>query len=303
MTDRIALERRADGAAIGGVRIVVGLMWLANLHWKVPPHFGEDNGGGLYKYAAATLRHSPFAPYRWITEHIIVENFVLFGWVTIVTEIALAALLMIGYRTRIVALVGAAMSTLIFFSVIYYDRADEWSWSYFLMIGVHLLLAAVSAGKHVGVDGVLAESPARSAAALRVLGWVAGLVGVIGLIVARSVDFAGRQVALLGSDAGFIDEDNVTRRWELKLLWFNPMWALLTIAGAVLLGVGVRRIAVAWVGIALFGTMAVVVFASETFMYDRDDGSLQRIGTASNTAFWAALALAGALFARRIPKS
>jgi len=32
-----------------------------------------------------------------------------------------------------------------------------------------------------------------------------------------------------------------------------------------------------------------------------DDESLQRIGTASNTAFWAALALAGAHFVRRIP--
>ena len=302
MTDRVALERRAQGATIGGVRIAVGLMWLANLHWKVPPHFGEDNGSGLYKYAAATLRHSTFAPYRWITEHIIVENFVLFGWVTVITETALAALLLIGYRTRVVALAGAAMSTLIFFSVIYYDRADEWSWSYFLMIGVHLLLAAVSAGNHVGVDGVLAEPPERSVAALRVLGWVAGLVGVVGLVVARSVDFAGRQVALLGSDAGFLDEDRVTRRWELKFLWFNPMWALLTIAGAVLLVVGVRRIAVAWAGIVLFATMAIVIFASETFMYDRDDGSVQRIGTASNTAFWAALAFAGALFARRIPK-
>ncbi len=143
----------------------------------------------------------------------------------------------------------------------------------------------------------------RSGAALRVLGWVAGLVGVVGLVVARSVDFAGRQVALLGIDAGFTDDDRVTRRWELKFLWFNPMWALLTIAGAVLLVVGVRRIAVAWVGIALFGTTEVIVFASETFVYAPDDESLQRIGTASNTAFWAALALAGAHFVRRIPDS
>ncbi|MEJ7722600.1 MAG: hypothetical protein WKF58_20225 [Ilumatobacteraceae bacterium] len=78
---------------------------------------------------------------------------------------------------------------------------------------------------------------------------------------------------------------------------------MLTIAGAVLLVVGVRRIAVAWVGIALFGTMAVIVFASETFVYARDNESLQRIGTASNTALWAALALAGAHFVRRIPDS
>lgn len=40
-----------------------------------------------------------------------------------------------------------------------------------------------------------------------------------------------------------------------------------------------------------------------TSCYARDDESLQRIGTASNTAFWAALALAGAHFVRRIPDS
>lgn len=299
MTRRLALERRAETATVGGVRILVGLLWLANLHWKVPPHFGQDNGGGLYKYVAGTLRHSTFAPYQWLTEHIVAENFTVFAWITLSTETVLATLLLIGYRTRVVALVGAAMSTSIFLSVLYYDRADEWSWGYLLMIGVHLLLAAVSAGNAAGVDGVLTSPPETSGRALRVLGIVAGAVGLLGLVVARSVDFAGRQVALLGSDAGFVSDGTVTRRWELKFLWFNPLWALLTIAGAVLLVVGAHRIAVAWAGVALFATMAIVVFASETFLYVRDDDRLQRIGTASNAAFWAALALAGALCARR----
>ena len=56
------------------------------------------------------------------------------------------------------------------------------------------------------------------------------VIGLLGLFVARSVDFASRQAALLGSDAGFIDGDRLVRRWELKFLWFNPLWALLTIA-------------------------------------------------------------------------
>lgn len=300
MNDRADLERRAEGGVIGGVRILVGLMWLANLHWKVPPDFGADNGSGLYKYADSVSRHSTFALYGWINDHIILQHFTFFGWVTVITETCLAALLLIGYRTRIVALVGAAMATLIFFSVIYYDRADEWSWSYFLMIGIHLLLAAVSAGDHVGLDGVLAEPPDRSRGALRVVGGVATIVGVLGLFVARSVDFAGRQVALLGSDGGFVDEGKITRRWELKFLWFNPLWALLTIAGGVLLIVGYRQLAAAWAGVAMFGAMAVVVFASETFAYVRDDGGTPRIGTASNAAFWAAMALAGGLLAGRV---
>jgi hypothetical protein len=54
------LDRQASGFVIGGVRILAGLLWLANIHWKVPGDFGEDNGGGLYKYSASTLRHATF---------------------------------------------------------------------------------------------------------------------------------------------------------------------------------------------------------------------------------------------------
>jgi uncharacterized membrane protein YphA (DoxX/SURF4 family) len=297
------LDERTSGWVIGGARILAGLLWLSNLHWKVPPAFGEDNGGGIFKYSESVTRNSPFAPFTWVTEELILPNFRLFGWVTLVVEVLLAVLLLVGYRTRIVALVGAAWSVPILLSVIYFDGADEWSWSYLMMIGLHLLLFATDAGRHLGLDGVLARSGDAARRALTIVGSVAIVVGVLGLFVARSVSFAGSEAALLGSDAGFANPDGgITRRWELKFVFFNPLWALLTGLFGVLLVAGARsaRLAkLALAGGASFGMIAVVVFITQTFDYLRDDGGVQVVSTASNAALWGAFALAGVLLARR----
>ncbi len=306
MNDKISqlaarLDERAQPIVIGSTRVLVALMWLANVHWKVPPNFGEDTGGGLYKYSLSVTRNSPFAPFTWVTEEIILPNFQLFGWFTLIVEIALPLLLLIGYKTKLVSLAGVGLAIPIMLSVIYYDRADEWSWAYLLMIGAHLLLYASDAGKFMGLDGVLAKGRTAQERSLVVMGAVGTVVGVLGLFVARSVDFAGDQVKLLGSDAGFTDGDNLVRRWELKFLWFNPLWAILTIVFGILLIVGATRIAAAYAGAVGFGLIAIVIFFMQTFDYVRaPDGSVQTIGTGSNVAFWGALALGGALVGRRL---
>ncbi len=295
------IDQRTRGAVLGAGRIVVGLMWLANLHWKVPPDFGQDSGGGLFKYSASVSRHSPFPPFTWITEQIILPNFVFFGWVTLIAETVVAALLLIGYRTRLVALAGAGLAVPILLSVLYYDRADEWSWSYLLMIAAHLLIYASDAGRSLGVDGALGGNERRIRSALRAVGIVTTAVGVLGLFVARSVDFAGSRVALLGSDAGFVDDaGQLVRRWELKFLWFNPLWALVTIAAGVAVVVGGRlplapRIA-GW-GLVAAGAVA---FALRRFDYVRGDESVQIISTAANTAVWCGLGLAVLLLDRSL---
>lgn len=298
----VEIDRRAPGWVIGGARILVGLLWLANLHWKVPPAFGEDSNSGLFKYSDSVTRNSPFAPFTWVTEELILPNFRFFGWVTLVVELLLAMLLLVGYRTRIVALIGAAWSVPILLSVIYYDRADEWSWSYFMMIGLNLVLYATDAGRHLGLDGLLERSADAARRGLAIVGSIAIVVGVVGLYVARSVEFAGSEAAVLGSDAGFVNDDGgITRRWELKFVFFNPLWALLTIAFGAAFVVGART-RTAWVslgGAAGFGVIAIVVFFVKTFDYVRDDGQLPAVSTASNVAVWGAFALAGVLLARR----
>ena len=287
-----ALDNRIRGGVLGAARIVVGLMWLANLHWKVPPGFGESSGGGLYKYSESVTRHSTFAPFTWVTEEIILPNFTAFGWFTVVAETLIAVLLLVGYRTKLAALAGAAISVPIFLSVVYYDRADEWSWAYFLMIAAHLLVYASDAGAHLGLDGVLRRGGAAPARAIRSIGIVATVVGLLGLYVARSVDFVGERVALLGSDAGFVNDDgDLVRRWELKFVWFNPLWALLTIA---LGGLALAAYRVRWAARAAgigFAVLAVVVFAMQNFDYVRAGGVVQSVGTSANAAVWASFSL------------
>lgn len=297
-----ALDERLRSGIIGGVRILAGLLWLANLHWKVPPAFGEDSGGGLFKYSDSVTRNSPLAPFTWVTEEIILPNFRFFGWVLLVSETVIAALLLIGYRTKLVALAGAALAVPITLSVLYYDGADEWSWAYFMMIGLHLMLFATDAGRHLGLDAVLDQGPGTAGRAVRTLGVIATVVGLLGLFVARSVGFAGDRAALLGSDAGFVGDDGgIVRRWELKFLWFNPLWALLTIACGLLFVFGGARYRWAvWAGVAGFAALLVAGFVSQTFDYVRDDDVVQLVSTASNCAVWGALALGGALLMRRV---
>jgi len=288
----VTLDERLRGGVLGGARIVVGLMWLANLHWKVPPGFGESSGGGLFKYSESVTRNSPFAPFTWVTEELVLPNFAAFGWFTVIAETMIAVLLIVGYRTKLAALAGAAFTIPIFLSVIYYDRADEWSWAYLLMFVAHLFVYASDAGAHLGLDGVLRRGGAAPARAIRITGVVATVVGVLGLYVARSVDFAGQQVALLGSDAGFVnDGGDLVRRWELKFVWFNPLWALLTIALGVLAIAAFRLPWAARVAGAGFAVLAVVIFAMQNFDYVRDDGVLQSVGTSANAAVWASFAL------------
>jgi thiosulfate dehydrogenase (quinone) large subunit len=297
------LDQKARGLILGLCRIGVGLMWLANIHWKVPTDFGETNKGGLYKYSASILRQSTFAPFKWFTETILLPNFGFFGWFTLLSEVALALLLLAGYKTKLVALGGAAMSVPIMLTVLYYDRSDEWSWSYLLMIMAHLLLFASDAGKHLGLDGVLTRGASSLKRSLGLIGMVTAVLGAAGLFVGRSMPFAGSKVALLGSDAGFTNaEGGITRRWELKFVWFNPLWALLMLVLGVLIIAGNKNRWAARIGAAGLAFMALVILVIGKFDYVRDDGAIQKVASGSDASLWGALALAAFLVDRRLQR-
>lgn len=135
------------------LRITLGVMWFYAAGWKVPPDFGEASGGGLYRFTSMAVDDPVFGPWSWLVEHLILPNFTLFGWMVLVTEATLGALLVLGLGTRLVALTGAGMSLTIFLSVAL--APPEWPWSYVLMIGAHLAVAAAAAGRTWGLDGVI----------------------------------------------------------------------------------------------------------------------------------------------------
>jgi uncharacterized membrane protein YphA (DoxX/SURF4 family) len=279
-------DEKIRNGTIGAMRIVVGILWLANVEWKRPGDFGKDLGNGLYKYVNSAIENPVFGPYSWFVENVVVKNYTLFGWITLVTEVLLAALLILGLFTRAAALVGAGMSVSILFSVLYYDKVYEWPWSYFLMIAIHLFVFATAAGQFWGLDGTKTRGTYKKAATT--LGVVAIVAGVLGLIVARNIDFAGKQGALLG-----------WAKWELKVLWFNPLSAIITALLGVVAVVATRmpRSVVAWIPAGAFGLMTLQVLVQWRYNRGQWTGGILG-GTGGTMAFWLLLAIGFAFCAR-----
>ena len=65
---------------ITGLRLLVGLLWLWNVSWKMPPDFGEDKRTGLYFWTHLGLDFPVFPPHTWLLEHVVLPNFTAFGW-------------------------------------------------------------------------------------------------------------------------------------------------------------------------------------------------------------------------------
>lgn len=146
------LADRAPRLALAAVRVLLALLWMQGAGWKNPQSFGRSSGF-FYDFVAGGTEHEVFAPYGWLTEHVLLPHFTLFAWLVLLTEIALAAFLLVGLATRFWALVGVVQSVAILLSVA--NTPGEWGWSYWLMIAAHLAVWATAAGRWYGLDGLL----------------------------------------------------------------------------------------------------------------------------------------------------
>ncbi|MGH2705449.1 MAG: DoxX family protein [Actinomycetota bacterium] len=151
---RAEAELRRVGPAV--VRITAGLLWFVNVDWKVPPDFGRAAGRGLARFVQLGIDHPVLPPYSWFLEHVVLPNLTAFGWLTLLIESSLAALLISGAFTRLAAIGGAAQSAAIALTVM--NAPGEWYWSYLLMMAVHLAVFAIAAGGVWGVDAIRAKA-------------------------------------------------------------------------------------------------------------------------------------------------
>ena len=151
------------------------------------------------------------------------------------------------------------------------------------------LLFAALAGEHLGLDGLRTKGAEASRRALLVLAGVATVVGLVALVVVADRSFTARQGGMVGWAHG-----------ELKLLWFNPLSALLTLLLGLALGAAaLRRIANLAFGVAaVFGVMALQVIVQWRYNKGAWTGGVLG-GTGATMAFWAALAVGTFVCARR----
>ncbi|WP_211881837.1 TQO small subunit DoxD [Pseudarthrobacter albicanus] len=144
---------RAARAVIAGLRIAVALLWIQNVSWKIPPDFGRNDHTGLFQFTSYAVEHPVVPPFSWLVQYVVLPNFTLFGYATLLVEFSLGAFLLAGLLTRFWAALGILQTLAITMSVL--NAPNEWHWSYYLMLAVHAVLIATAAGRAAGLDGLL----------------------------------------------------------------------------------------------------------------------------------------------------
>lgn len=124
--------------ALAGLRVLMGVLWLDNLTWKLPPSFGRhDPRGLLYSFHQAE-HHAISEPLRRFVAHVVIPHFTLFGWQVFAVEAVAGVLLLLGWHTRVGAAVGLVQSIAI--TVLTVRAPHQWAWGFALFVAVSLVL-------------------------------------------------------------------------------------------------------------------------------------------------------------------
>lgn len=270
---------RGHAVAGAGLRILVGLLWLYNVSWKRPPDFGQGSGHGLYGFTKDAVDHPVFSPFSWVVEHAVLPNFTVFGYGVLVVETALAVLLLTGAYVRLAALIGIVESLAIGLSVA--RTPGEWPWSYWMMVGIHVLLLFSAAGSVLAIDALRSRRGAARDSRPLTLAWgvVAGVAGVVALLMSLGD-------GLFASSGARLDGPGLS----ISLGSYNLAGSiLLLVCGLALLGVATTR------NHALAAVTAVVGLVAAIIVYVQSASSASVLGGANTSAaFFLSVAVVGA---------
>jgi len=119
------------------LRVFVGLIWLANLTWKLPPDFGRHGARGLL-YSFRVAEHwALVAPLRHVMRSVVIPHFTLFGALVFAVELAAGLLLTFGVAVRIGALIGTGQALII--SALVAPAPKEWVFGYAMFVTLNAL--------------------------------------------------------------------------------------------------------------------------------------------------------------------
>jgi uncharacterized membrane protein YphA (DoxX/SURF4 family) len=135
---------------VTALRVLMGVLWLSNLTWKLPPDFGRhDRRGLLYSFHQAE-HHAIGEPLRRFMTHVVIPHFTFFGWEVFAVEAVAGVLLLLGWHTRAGAVVGLAQAIAI--TVLTVRAPDQWAWGYGLFVAVSLALVVAPGNARWSLD-------------------------------------------------------------------------------------------------------------------------------------------------------
>jgi thiosulfate dehydrogenase [quinone] large subunit len=147
---------------LGLARLLYGYLWWQQSAWKVPSDdFGRKSGGGLWYWVQQEIQYPTVTAYRDFLLHVMIPNWTLFGWMTLLTETFIGVTLMLGLLTRLGSVVAIGMAANIAIGIL--SVPHEWGWTYTMLIMLPALFLFSGAGRSFGVDALLAPRLDRAA--------------------------------------------------------------------------------------------------------------------------------------------
>ncbi len=161
---------------LGLARILYGVLWWQQSKWKVPSDdFGRKSGGGLWYWVQQEIQHPTVNAYKDFLVNVMIPNWTLFGWMSLITETFIGVTLILGLFTRLGALVAIGMAANITVGIL--SVPNEWGWTYTMLIMLPVIFLLTDAGRSFGADAFIAPLLDRRAAAgsriARLLRWLA----------------------------------------------------------------------------------------------------------------------------------
>lgn len=139
-------------------RMAIGVLWLFSLRWKLPPTFAPPAGvRGLADWMTLMTQHPVVAAYGAFVETIVLPNFTLFAWLIFLAELAAGLSLLLCWKVRWGALLGAALSFNLLIGMS--EVPGEWPWSYLMMVMWHGVFWLTDAGRVLGLDARASGRP------------------------------------------------------------------------------------------------------------------------------------------------
>ncbi|MDR3576848.1 MAG: hypothetical protein P4L50_23530 [Anaerolineaceae bacterium] len=166
-------------------RLVIGLLWVTQLAWKMPPSFGcpanfavstsySARTSGLCDWVGLMANYSILPFHAAFVKNIIIPNIAWMGWLIWLMEFSIAVSLILGLFSRLGAAVGIIQSINLFIGLI--AVPNEWYWSYGMLITLHVIFFCIPPGRTLGIDAYLRRrftaEAARHKLGLRLLRWI-----------------------------------------------------------------------------------------------------------------------------------
>ncbi len=139
-------------SALAGLRILVGLIWLYNLSWKLPPDFGKDDAEGLPYYLSLGAEHG-LPGFSFFASEVAVPHVGVVGWAIFGAELTAGLLLVLGLQTTFGALLGTVNAITI--AALVAPAPGEWRIGYLMLVALNVVPLVAPANLRYSADSAL----------------------------------------------------------------------------------------------------------------------------------------------------